>query len=107
MLINTTPPPYEVDEYTIEFLNGDVKTVTVDKDLGDTVDFDHGHYGIQFKLVERISPQNPDFTVPAEELTIFTKHITAITHRKRLVSLPSPEQQEKFKTLHKLSPTVQ
>lgn len=107
MIVNPHIEPHIVDEYDVLMDNGLLLPFTIDKDNGDTVDFDTSPLTIHFNLAAKRSISNPELMLPAEEITLFVKHIVSITHRTREVLPPTPDQQEQFKSLHKLNPTIQ
>src|SRR5262245_31333786 len=95
MIINSAAKPRLVDEYDIVFTNGMLLPVTVDKDLGDTIEFDE--LSVTITRAARPSQFDPDQIVPSEDVTIFQQHILTITHRQRTIMPVLPEQQEQLR----------
>lgn len=105
MIVNTVSDPRKVDDYDITFENGLTMPITIDKENGDTIEFDDGV--VRFYLAEKTTIGSDD-KLPAEDITLFIKHIVSISHRTRTVVPVTPEQRDLFKSsLHKLSATIQ
>ena len=109
MIINThTEEPRIVDDYDITYLNGLFNAFTVDRELGDRVDFDTNPTVVIFHLAEKPSTSDPDVKIPAQDITIFLAHVMSIAHRKRSIAPVSPDQKAEWRnTLLQLSKTVQ
>lgn len=108
MIVNPVLEPHVVDDYDLLFTNGVLMPITVDRDAGDTVDFETSPLVINFHLAARTSPTDPDSKIPQEDITVFVSHLISITHRIREVLPPAPEHAEAIKSIiHKLHSTVQ
>jgi hypothetical protein len=107
MIINPHLEPHIVDDYDISFDNGLSMSITVDKEAGDTIDWTTSPLVVQFHAAAKPSVTDPDTLLPAEDTTIFLSHVLSISHRCREVMPRTPDQDIAFKTLHKLSSTVQ
>lgn len=93
-----------LDDYDITYVSGLMIPITVDKSLGDEVEFPDG--AIIFKLTSKPSKADPEVFLPAEEITVFVKHLACVQHRVREVTLLSPDQQVEWKkTLQEISKT--
>jgi hypothetical protein len=82
--------------------------ITVDLERGDSISFDDK--AILVHLAPKPSKLNPENTLPAEDITIFTPHIISIQHRVREIVELSPNEKAEFQeTWNKLiaHPTVQ
>lgn len=107
MRIEPVLTPHTVDDYEIIFMNNVPLMVTIDRDAGDSIEWDHPNVTI-FHKAARPSLADPDTAIPGEDITIFMDHVTFITHRTRTVIPMSPESHDEFaKTIHRLSSTIQ
>lgn len=107
MIINPTIEPHLVDDYEICFTAGFVVPITIDRQAGDSVDFNSDPLAIKVYKAPKATIDS-DFKTPAESTTYFYQHIASITHRQREVTPATPEQRDAFRnTLHKLSTTIQ
>lgn len=79
-----------VDEYDFIFSSGMIMPLTIDKSQGDSIDF--VEEGVVVKLTPKPSLSDPDVMLPGEEVTLFSKHLLAIQHRRREVVDLTPEQ---------------
>jgi hypothetical protein len=91
MLVNTPDEVKVVDDYDITFQSGFGMPLTVDIEAGDTITFSDD--AILVKLASKPSSTNSTKMLPQEDITIFTKHIVAVQHRERRVTVLTPEQQ--------------
>lgn len=108
MIIETPEVKRFLDDYDILFSSGLMMPVTVDLSKGDSISFDDK--AILVHLSSKPSQLNPDKTLPAEDITIFTPHILSIQHRVREVVDLSPNEQASYqKTLEDFvtHPTIQ
>jgi hypothetical protein len=95
-----------VDDYDLVFSSGMMLPVTLDKSAGDTIEFDKDV--ITFRLTAKPSINDPDITLPAEDITVFTKHLVTVQHRTREVRELTPEQQFEWKKhLKEVGGTIQ
>lgn len=94
MLINTPLAKKTVDDYDVLFESGMVMPLTVDLDAGDEIHFNDAI--IKVHLASKASKNSPDKTLPAEDITIFVKHILSIQHRSREVEEQSPEERAQW-----------
>jgi hypothetical protein len=86
-----------VEDYDFVFSSGQVMPITIDRNLGDEVDFTGAPLAISIKLCAKPSVANPDVMLPAEEVTIFQSHLIAIQKRLRTVNDLSPEQKAQWR----------
>ena len=103
MQIKSLDPAHRiVEEYEFAFNGGQVLPIIVDRESGDTVDFEtHGPIAILIKLKAKASLINPNLSLPAEEITLFQTHLIAITKRFKEVADLTVEQQEEWKQILK------
>lgn len=80
-----------IDEYDFIFVSGMILPVTIDKSLGDTLEYVEG--GIKIKLTPKPSLSDPETSLPAEDITIFSNQLLAIQHRTRDIVTLTPEEQ--------------
>lgn len=109
-MIITSPDPQPIiyDDYDIAFVNGLTMSLSVSRDLGDTVDFETSPLSVLFHFAEKTSPTDENVTLPSEDITIMMAHVLSISHRRRVVAPQTKEQKDLFKqTLHKLTHTIQ
>lgn len=88
-----------VDEYDFVFSSGMIMPMTIDKSLGDTIDF--VEEGVVVKLTPKPSISDPDIMLPGEDVTLFSKHLLAIQHRRREVLDLSPEEKTEQRNFFK------
>lgn len=97
MILKTPEVKRVVDDYDFVFSSGHVMPVSVDVDLGDSVEFTK--YGITINLTAKPSIHDPEKMLPAEDITIFARHLISVQHRKReIVELSPNEKAEWVKT---------
>lgn len=94
MLIQTPLQTRIVHDYDIIFNSGMTMPLTIDLDLGDTIDFTE--QSILIFLSAKPSPNDPAKQLPSEATTVFLKHVIAIQHREREVVELSPGQKEEW-----------
>jgi hypothetical protein len=103
----TTPPTKLVDDYDFTFNSGIIMPLRVDKSLGDTIEFDKGN-AVIINLKAKPSFTNPSENLPAEEVTIFTRHLLCVQHRVTEIPVLTPDQKLDWqKTFQELSKTIQ
>jgi hypothetical protein len=106
MIVNTVPDTRIVTKYDFILAGGIPFSITIDDDLGDTVEWDD--MSITFHKVSRPSPFDPEQNYPGEETTLFLNHVIAITKIRHEVKQATPEQRDQFKSLlHKVPNTIQ
>jgi hypothetical protein len=103
MIINNVAEIKIVEEYDILLSNGILVPLTIDKQAGDTVEYEHDPVAVKFNIAAKQSESNPDVKTPEEEITIFMAHVLTINKRKREVTQLSPEQKEQWKSFQKIS----
>jgi hypothetical protein len=106
MLIQSVIKPRILDEFDLMFSSGILLPITIDKDAGDTVDMSNADYAI-FNITAKPASNNPDTLLPAEEITVFLRHVISVTHRVREILPANPDQVEEFKSLFKLPDRLQ
>jgi hypothetical protein len=108
MIINPPDETRIVEEYSFVLTDGSVQPVTVDKEAGDTIEWDVDEFSVTFHLAKKPSPIDPTQGFPPKDITIFLKHVMVINRTERDYTPATLEQRDLFKqTLHKLNPTVQ
>lgn len=102
MIVNSPLATKFVHDYDVLFTSGMVLPASLDLEAGDTIDFNLDT--ILIHLAPKPSQNNPDVTLPAEDITIFVKHVLSIQHRTREVLGLTPEQNHEWrKTLSELT----
>lgn len=79
-----------LNDYDICFQTGMMMQITIDLDLGDTIEFND-----RVILIHRSakpSQNDPKILLPAETMTLFMPHVISIQHRFREVVERTPEQ---------------
>lgn len=95
-----------VEDYDICFESGMILPFTVDKSIGDSIEIND--LFVKVNLVASQSPNDPDRTLPAREVTVFVSKIASIEKRTReVVALTSDQKAEWHKTFKELSKTIQ
>ena len=91
----------DVTDYDFLFSNGNKLPITLDLELGDTVQELKDRYVVFLAAKPRVS--NPELTMPAETATVFKSGLLATIVRERKQRLPTPEEQFEMKlTMNKL-----
>lgn len=99
MIINSPDPePKVIDEFDFVFSGGQHLNITIDESKGDIVKIEDDYF--QFNIAEIPSPANPAQKSPAEHTTVFKKHLLTISHRKREIIPPTPEQSKELSDLY-------
>jgi hypothetical protein len=106
MLIQPHITPKLIDEFDILFESGLPMPITIDREAGDTIDMSDPNIAI-FTKAAKPSLSNPDVMIPAEEITVFMRHVLTVTHRAREVYPPTPEEKDAFRSLHRMPDLVQ
>lgn len=106
MIVNAPEVKRLVDEYDFMFVSGMMMPVTVDVEAGDRAVFSDDR--ILIRLTAKPSLNDPEKKFPAENITIFTKHLLSLQHREREIVDLTPEQKFEWKdTILKATKTVQ
>jgi hypothetical protein len=92
MIIKAPEIKHIVDDYEFLFESGFMLPVSIDKDQGDTVEFEDK--AILIYKAPRPSQSDPTRFLSAEDITIFPTHIVAINHRTREVTELGPNEKE-------------
>lgn len=79
-----------VDDYDITFTSGQIMTFTVDKVMGDVIRFEPE--GVVIELKAKPSAADPTSLLPAEEITLYLRHIICVQHRSREVRDLTPDE---------------
>lgn len=96
----------DVLDYDFSFSNGMRLPITVDLELGDTVEDKDGKLVIC--LTSKPSSVNPDVMMPAETITIFLDKVSAIVFRQRKQLVTSPDEALGMKRLiHEMAKGIQ
>ena len=83
-----------VDDYDILLAGGVMIPVTIDKDAGDTIKIDGE--GLFISLSPKPNRNNPEEFLPAEDITIFSRHILSIQHRQRALRVLTTEERNEW-----------
>lgn len=94
MIITTPLEKRTVDDYDVLFESGMVMPITVEPDAGDQIQF--GDNIIRVHLAAKPSRNNPEKSLPAEDITLFVRHILSIQHRVREVVEQTPEERNEW-----------
>ena len=105
-IIGKSPEVTKVlDDYDFLFSSGVMMPVTIDSVAGDTITYYQDV--IRVDLSAKPSQNDPSKILPAEDVTIYTKHLLSIQHKQRVVTqLSHDEQYEWQKTFNEMG-TVQ
>jgi hypothetical protein len=106
MIIQPHLTPKKIDQFDIVFSNGILMPITIDKESGDTVDMSNPLIAI-FSFPAKPSAINPDTSIPAEEISIFMAHVFSVTHRIVEIMPPNPDQEQLFRSMHRMPSTIQ
>lgn len=108
IITSSTPEPYLIDEFDFTLTNGILISVAVDRDHGDSIDYETSPLTTIFHIVSKPSPTNAKVSTISEDITVFMPHVVSIHHRTRLVQPISVEQKDAFQqTLIQLSSSIQ
>lgn len=91
----TSPDPKtrHLEVFDFWFENGMVFTISVDKEAGDTIDWDTSPSVVRIHLTTHPHNTNPEIMIPAEDHTIFIKHvIRLIKHEEEAMPLTTEQQ---------------
>jgi hypothetical protein len=106
MEINSNPKSKFVDDYTFHFVGHDVLPITIDKSIGDTIEFEP-HGGIRICLVARQSITNPEEVLPAEDFGVLPSNLLWVEHKQRIQVEQTPDQKNEWtEMIEKLKKTV-
>jgi len=86
-----------VECYDFLFTTGMVLPITLDLKAGDSIEFKDKEILISFVVKPSIT--DPDVMLPAEEQTIFKKHLACIQHRTQEFQEATPEQKQEWTKL--------
>lgn len=91
----TSPDPQtrHLEVYDFFFQNGQVFTISLDKECGDTVDWTTTPMAVLFHQQAHPQTTSPDTAVPAEDHTIFLTHVLRIVKHEEDVMPLTTEQQ--------------
>lgn len=104
--VNTPENKKIVDDYDFIFDSGMVMPVTIDPDAGDSVSFNAD--GVVITLVAKPNPNDVSKILPAEDITMFSRHLACVQHRRREIIQLTPEQQLEWrKALQEMGGTIQ
>lgn len=102
MEINTPEVKKKVIEYDFLLSSGIMLPITIDPEAGDTVSFTDG--GVVVHLEPKPSQNDPDVLIPGEDITVFARHLIAVTKREREVTQLTPDQKHQWrKTVQELN----
>lgn len=107
-IFHPDPKKRTIDDYDFSFSNGMMRPVSLDKEAGDTVDFDTHPGAVLIHIVGKPSPIDPSLSTPPEDITLFTQHLLTVDHRIREVEdLTFEERLAWNQTFQEMSKTVQ
>lgn len=105
MIVETPLNKRTVIDYDICVGSGLIMPITVDTALGDTFERDLDE--IRIHITARPSLHKDGDTIPAEDITIFMRHVFSIQERRREVTDMTPEQKLAWtETVQKMSGAV-
>lgn len=109
MILNSPDIPSRiVDEYEFWFENGNSITVSIDKELGDSIDFSTHPMAVVISLSAKPGKTDPSQMMDAQDLTVFIGHVLSIQHTTKTFTPPTLAQQDEWKkTILELSKTIQ
>lgn len=93
---NAKKEPRFVTEYEYRFASGSKYLVEIDHAAGDKVS-EPVPGQIHISQPERVSPLNPEITLPEKHIRIFTQTLEAETKSNRLIHDLTPEQREEIR----------
>lgn len=94
MIIKSDEPKARlVEDYDIYLVGGRVIPLTLDLSLGDHIEFETCPGVIFVQMSKKVSPQNPDQFIPAEDMTIYKSQVLFVQHRTREALDLTVEQQ--------------
>jgi hypothetical protein len=101
------PPKRKVEDYDFWFTNGQIMSLQIDKEAGDTVDFTTHPTVVMIHLASKPHKTDPETMMPAEDITLFMSHIISIIKKSREVQPMSVEQQQEWrKTVQEIVKTT-
>ena len=108
MLVQSPDPVKKlVDDFDFTFIGGIVMPVSVDKEAGDTVDFETHPTAVVIHLTSKPSRTDSSMKLPAEDITIITSHLLVVQHRVREATELTPGQKAEWdKTLKEIGGRV-
>ena len=108
MLVREPDPKTKIlDDLDFHLSNGTIRPITLDKSIGDTIDYNAPKDAIIINLVARPSLTDSSEFVPAETLTFFKQHIMYISRREREVAEQTAAQKREWiKTLQEVGGLV-
>ena len=93
-------------ELDFVFSSGHIMPITLDASKGDT--YDESDEVITIDLTSKPSANDPSMTLPAEQVTIYKKHLISIQKRKKeVLELTAKQKFEWSKTFKEMTKTVQ
>lgn len=85
-----------VEDYDIIFVSGQVMPITIDPSVGDTFATFPSSEIIKIHLSPKPSPSDKNKTLPAEDITVYLKHVISVQRREREVVELTPEQRAEW-----------
>lgn len=105
-----TPPPPKtktIEDYDFTFDTGLSRSISIDKEAGDTVDFTSHPVAVQIHLSPKPSTVNFEVKSPPEDITVFIAKLLSIDKRTREVEDLTYEQKAQWtKTFQEMSNTT-
>lgn len=107
IITSSTPEPYPIDEFDFTMTNGICISVAVDREHGDSIDYETSPLTTIFHITSKPSATNAKLLTAPEDITVFMPHVVSIHHRTRLIQPISVEQKDAFQqTLTQLSTSI-
>ena len=97
MEVITTQKTFILHDYDIVFSNGMMMPITVNLDLGDTIEI--GDTRLIAHLTAKPSLSDIKKNLPAEDITIFLSQVVSIQHRERSVLELTPNEKVEWAKL--------
>jgi hypothetical protein len=108
MIINPHIEPRIVEVYEFLLRDGIPYPITLDKESGDTIDWDSEDMSVTFHITAKPSPMDPEQKYPPKDITVFLSQVLVLNRYEQLITPATVEQRDIFKqTLHKMGSTVQ
>jgi hypothetical protein len=102
MEIQTTEVKKFLDDYDFVFESGMILPLTIDQSVGDKMHIDNDL--VLIYLTAKPTASDPTVVLPAEDITIFKKHLVYVQHKQREVTSLTADQQNAWnRTVQELS----
>ena len=102
MLVQSPDPVKKlVDDFDFIFVGGIIRSISVDKEAGDTVDSETHPTAVVIHLMSTPSRTDSSVKLPAEDITIITSQLLFVQHRLREATELTPGQKDEWTKLLK------